>query len=435
MENCERGFYLVMKNMMVVLLLLLSTVASAEQVSSIDQRAMVALDAGEADAVKILPRSEKLVLKAALALKGGSPERALGYLKEEGSGIDPLVALLEAEAHRQSALQAVTRAGDYASGLKNEKKKLEGADFSPGLVEAEVRLNAFMDRLDGVYGKPLHLLRLASDIESVFMVDKTRSRMFVYERDEAGEFQRVADEYIVTGAKGGDKQKRGDARTPNGIYRFVKRLNDDQLEARYGPVAFPIDYPNELDQLHHKNGSGIWMHGYPEGVGRRPPQDTRGCFALPNDRLLAMAEHVHLQHSWVIVGENFVFDQDGKRDALLSSVTSTLTQWQQDWASLDTESYLEHYHQAFRSGKRDLAGWKRYKKKVNSHKSFIKVSLSDISLIHDPNHWPEGEVVVAEFDQHYRSNNYQDVTRKRIYLARANDIGPWKVLIEESVTP
>ncbi len=420
-----------------VLLLLSGSFATIAQEAQlpVDQRAMMALDSGESDAVKAMPESEQLVLKATLALKGGAPDRALDYLKDEKSESDPLIALLEAEAHRQSAVLAVARAGSYARGLQDKKESLENADLSSGLGEAEVRLNAFIDRLDGVYGTPLHLLQLGSDIKSVFMVDKGRSRMFVYERDESGEFVRVADEYVVTGAKGGDKQKSGDARTPNGIYRFVERLDDRDLEARYGPVAFPIDYPNELDQLHNKNGYGIWMHGYAVGVGRRPPQDTRGCFALPNDRLLAMAEHVHLKHSWVIVGENFVFDQKERQNALLNSVKSTLNQWEQDWSALDTEAYLNHYHNDFRSGKYDLAGWKRYKRRVNGSKAFIDVSISDLSLIHDPSRWPEGEVVVAEFNQHYRSNNYQDVTRKRVYLARAGSQEKWQLLVEENVAP
>lgn len=398
-----------------------------------DQRAIAALDKGEADAVKMLPQSEQVVLKATLALKEGAPERALNYLKDEQSGQDPLVDLLKAEAHRRSAVIAVASAGEYARNLQDSKAKLEDADLSPGLAEAEVRLHAFMDRLDGIYGKPFSLLQLGPEIESVFMVDKARSRMFVYERDEQGQLRRVADEYVVTGAHGGDKQKSGDARTPNGIYRFVKKLDDNQLEAKYGPVAFPIDYPNELDRLHGKNGYGIWMHGYPEGVDRRPPQDTKGCFALPNDRLLQMAKHVHLKRSLVVVGEDFLFNRDEQQAELLQSVQQALNSWQQDWASLDSDAYLNHYHHSFHSGRYNLAGWKRYKKRVNANKSFIDVSFSDVSLIHDPNHWPEGEVVVAEFDQRYRSNNYQDVTRKRIYLARDSATEPWRILIEESV--
>jgi len=422
-----------MKYILTVLALMMPTLAVGSDAITVDQRAMMALDAGEEEVVKTLPQSERDVLKATLALKGGSPERALDYLKDANDESDPLVALIEAEAHRQSAVQAVARAGDYARNLKDKKAQLEGADLSSGLGEAEARLHAFMDRLDGIYGKPMHLLQLSSDIKSVFMVDKGRSRLFVYERDASGEFQRVADEYVVTGAKGGDKQKSGDARTPNGIYRFVKRVDDSQLEARYGPVVFPIDYPNELDRLHHKNGYGIWMHGYADGVDRRPPQDTRGCFALPNDRLLAMAEHVYLKHSWVVVGEDFVFDQEDRQAKLLNSVKSTLSQWQKDWSSVDTEAYLEHYHPRFHSGKLNLDGWKRYKRRVNANKTFIDVSLDNLSLIHDPSRWPEGEVVVAEFDQHYRSSNFEDVSRKRIYLARSNADSPWQILIEESV--
>lgn len=416
-----------------MLLPLLLPVSAAADDNAADLRAIAALDDGQADAVRRLAPSEQLVLKATLALKEGAPERALDYLKQEQSGNDPLVELLKAEAHRRSAVIAVASAGDYARGLQEKREKLEDADLSPGLAEAEVRLNAFIDRLDGVYGKPFDLLELGSDIQSVFMVDKARSRMFVYERDGKGEFRRVADEYVVTGAKGGDKQKSGDARTPNGVYRFVKRLDNSELEAKYGPVAFPIDYPNELDQLHGKNGYGIWMHGYPDGIDRRPPQDTRGCFALPNDRLLEMAHYVHLKKSWVIVGENLLFNRGQQQAELLDSVQQALDGWQRDWASLDSDAYLSHYHNAFHSGKYDLSGWKRYKRQVNGNKSFIDVSISDLSLVHDPNRWSEGEVVVAEFDQHYRSNNYEDKERKRVYLARDSSAQPWRILIEESI--
>jgi len=422
-----------MRLLAVLLLLFVPISAVAGDAGQADKRAMTALNEGEVDAVKKLPQSEQVVLKATLALKDGAPDRALDYLRDEENGQDPLVELLKAEAHRRSAVIAVASAGEYARGLQDKKAKLEDADLSSGLAEAEVRLNAFMDRLDGVFGKPFDLLQLSKDIKSVFMVDKARSRMFVYERDGDGELKRVADEYVVTGAKSGDKQKSGDARTPNGIYRFVKKLADSELEAKYGPVAFPIDYPNELDQLHGKNGYGIWMHGYPEGVDRRPPQDTKGCFALPNDRLLQMADHVYLKQSLVIVGEGLIFDRQEQQDSLRDSVKTALESWQKDWTSMDNDAYLSHYHDSFRSGKYDLAGWKRYKRRVNSNKSFIEVSLSDLNLIHDPSRWPEGEVVVAEFDQRYHSNNFQDLTRKRIYLARGSVDEPWRILIEESV--
>jgi len=412
-----------------------SFVSVAQAVSDDNwSRAREALDSGDSALVQQMPERDRAILKATVALKSGKPDEAIKVL---GSAVqeDPLAALIGAEAHRQEALQGVEIAGNYARDVQEQGRLLASADLSAGLGEANARLHAFMDKLDAVFGEPLDLLMLGSGVQNVFMVDKARNRLFVFNRQADGTLKKVIDEYVVTGASAGDKKSEGDGKTPNGIYRFVKRLEGKSLEAKYGPVAFPIDYPNELDQLHHKNGHGIWMHGYPMDVDRRPPRDTKGCFALPNDRLLAVADHVSLGKSWVIVGRDFSFDRDDARLSLLTSVQQAIESWRKDWVSLDTDAYLSHYHTKFRSGKYDLASWKRYKQRVNAGKSFINVDFSDMTIIHDPSQWPEGEVVVAEFRQTYQSNNYADDTRKRLYLARPDGQSAWKVLIEETVDP
>ncbi|OIO71936.1 MAG: hypothetical protein AUJ56_02935 [Zetaproteobacteria bacterium CG1_02_49_23] len=420
-----------------VVMLMTSTSWSESRAMDIEEKKKIleALDGGGNSAVSHLSNVEKNILKATLALEDGQPNQALTYLISEDNGADPLVAMLEAEAHRQSAILAVDRAGDYARPMDAKKKQLEEANLSGGLKEADAKLKAFLDSVKGQQRTPLDILSVGSDIRSVFLVDKGRSRLFVYERDAQGDLKQVADEYVVTGAAEGDKRAEGDNRTPNGIYRFVDRLSGEKLESRYGPVAFPIDYPNALDALHHKDGSGIWMHGYAENVDRRPSRDTKGCFALPNSTLLAMAEHVQLGKSWVLIGRDFAFDVPDEKESLLQSVSRTITQWESDWSLLKTEAYLDHYHSHFRAGERDLKAWKAYKRRVNAGKEFVSLNFSNMTLMHDPSSWPEGEVVVAEFDQSYESNNYQDHSRKRLYLARASKVEPWKILIEESVEP
>jgi len=378
---------------------------------------------------------ERRILGATLALEQNNHQKALTMLNQPEANNDPLASLLKAEAYRRAALEAVTSAGNYAKHQELSEQKFAAIDLSSDLSEATVRLQAFADKVDGTSGYPLDLLLLNQDIESVFMVDKIRSRLFVYVRASNGNFTRVADEYVVTGAKTGDKKNRGDARTPNGIYRFTSIRHDKNLQLRYGPVVFPIDYPNALDRLHGKTGDGIWMHGYPQDVKRRPPQDTRGCFALPNTNLKKMEPFVVPGKSWVIIGENFEFGVPTKRDALLDSVQKTVGTWVSDWKSLDTNAYLSHYHENFRSGKYNLKRWKDYKQRVNANKKFIHVELSNMSLLHAPSLSQEGEVVVAEFIQGYASNNYSDSGRKRLYLARKNAQAPWKILIEESLEP
>jgi len=397
------------------------------------QRVNLALQEGTNPNVQSLSPNDVLALKAVLALHEGKNKQALSVLQGKDAAQDPLLAMLEAEAYRRSSLKSLESAGNYAHALQHQKTLLEAADLSLGVREADVRLSLLADKLDGVSGFPVDLLSIDSSIYSIFLVDKKRSRLFVYARNAAGDLVRVADEYVVTGAKLGDKQVEGDARTPNGIYRFSKRLHGKGLELRYGPVAYPIDYPNFLDVLHHKNGSGIWMHGYAEGVGRRPPRDTKGCFALPNSRLLNVSQYVKLGHSWVIVGEGFEFGDDEKQQALLTSVRQSMNAWEHDWTSLHTEDYLQHYHKNFHAGHWNLGLWKMHKRRVNASKSFIHVDISNLTLIHAPNPSQEGEVVVADFDQHYQSDNYQDVTHKRMYWVRSQSTEAWKILIEETL--
>jgi len=391
------------------------------------------LNDNHAAAVKSLSRKERAILQATVALKTDRPDQALTMLASANHTKDPLVALLEAEAHRQQAIHAVQQAGGATGGTQKQERLLASANLSEGLGEADARLRAFRDRLNQNIGDPVDILLPGPNVVDVFLFDKARNRMFVYQPTANGGLKQITDEYVVTGTVVGDKQRRGDGRTPHGVYRFVKKLQGKALASRYGPVAFPIDYPNRLDRLHKKNGSGIWLHGYPTDVGHRPPQDTKGCFSLSNDRLLKVAKFVKLHHSWVIVGENLQFGQDAKKQQLLASVQHDIEAWRRDWASLNTEAYLSHYHQQFHSGKRDLKAWKRYKRKVNADKQFVQVTLSNMTLIHDPNRWPEGEVVVSEFDQSYRSSNYADKSRKRLYLARKNADSAWKILLEESL--
>jgi len=378
---------------------------------------------------------QRSILGATLALKQNNYKKALSMLSNPEVAKDPLANLLKAEAYRRSALEAVTSAGAYAKHNKISEKQLASVDLASDLGEATARLQAFADRVDGVTGYPVDLLLLSKDIKSVFLVDKARSRLFVYQRSKTGKMRRIADEYVVTGAKSGDKQRRGDLRTPDGIYRFTEIRRDKTLTARYGPVVFPIDYPNALDRLHGKDGDGIWMHGYAEHICRRQPKDTNGCFAVPNDKLLRLEPFVTPGKSWVIIGRNFKFDNGEKHSKLLDSVQSALESWRKDWQSLDTEAYLSHYHTKFRSGKYNLKRWKRYKRRVNRHKKFIHVQFSDMNILHDPNLWPEGEVVVADFIQHYQSSNFRDSSHKRLYLVRKNDKDAWEILIEKNVKP
>ncbi len=112
------------------------------------------------------------------------------------------------------------------------------------------------------------------------------------------------------------------------------------------------------------------------------------------------------------------------------SVLEALEVWRKDWASLDSDAYLSHYHKAFKTLKHDYNSWASYKRRVNGKKSYIKVALSNIKVIPSQGKVQKGEAALVTFNQRYQSSNYNAVSRKQLYMARKNSSEPWLILYE-----
>lgn len=66
-------------------------------------------------------------------------------------------------------------------------------------------------------------------------------------------------------------------KTPEGVY-FVVRKRTEQLDfEEYGGEAYILDYPNPVDRLRGKTGSGIWVHSRGRAI---TPFESRGCVVL-----------------------------------------------------------------------------------------------------------------------------------------------------------
>ena len=107
--------------------------------------------------------------------------------------------------------------------------------------------------------------------QAVVAVDKSRQRFFLMEKGKSRDY------LCTTGQAQGDKQVRGDLKTPEGVY-FVVRKRTEQLDfEEYGGEAYILDYPNPVDRLRGKTGSGIWVHSRGRAI---TPFESRGCVVL-----------------------------------------------------------------------------------------------------------------------------------------------------------
>ncbi len=149
---------------------------------------------------------------------------------------------------------------------------------------------------------PAAIIKLA-DNSSAILVDKGRARLYVYDGKEG-----LKESYnVISGKKKGDKEVRGDEKTPEGVYFFVDVIDGQELPSKYGVLAVTIDYPNPLDVAKGKTGFGIWLHATDDPSRLERPRDSRGCVVASNEDVLGIAEDIELGRTPVVIAEELDF--------------------------------------------------------------------------------------------------------------------------------
>ncbi len=275
---------------------------------------------------------------------------------------------------------------------------------------------------------PANLLYLG-DQRFAAVVDLGASRLYVYE-NVSGLPHLIRDYYVSMGVNGAGKNEEGDQRTPVGVYRVTSYLAGTELPDRYGPGAFPINYPNPWDRRHRRTGHGIWLHGSPSSTYSRAPRSSDGCVALSNPDFRNLEEYVQPHAGFpVIIAEDVEWVPADELTSRRGEALSLLDRWRRDWESLDTEKYLSHYSKSdFLGFGKDYKAWAKHKRRVNRGKTFVQVRFGVRGLYMYPG---EKDVLSVELDQRYLSNNYEGRVHKQQYWRRGES-GRWQIIHEGS---
>ena len=274
---------------------------------------------------------------------------------------------------------------------------------------------------------PANLVQSSPSQRYIVVVDASKARLYVYEN--MGTSHKLVDSYYMTVGKAGmGKLKEGDLRTPVGVYHVTSYLPGEELPARYGPGAYPINYPNEFDKLKKRTGYGIWIHGTEPDNYNRIPLASDGCVSLSNDEFLDIEKYIETDGSTpVIIADNFNWLTESESLQRQLEFKKLLSQWKRDWESLDSSRYLNHYSATeFKTKELDFKTWASRKRKVNDSKEYIRIGVSNLSIFAYPG---DEEMVVMSFDQEYISNNYRSVSTKKQYWKKQSD-GDWQIIYE-----
>lgn len=326
-----------------------------------------------------------------------------------------------------------THSPDFRLGWQfhNALKPSLGEDARPPLVDLsdEARLRLISEHAVPKPGTiPDSVLRLAASYKHLIVVDLPRAHLYVL-GNEGGHLKLLSHHYAAMGKNGWGKQTSGDNRTPVGIYHITSWIDGNNLPPFYGAGAFPLNYPNLWDQFKRRTGYGIWLHGVPAGTDTRPPRSSEGCVTMSNTELLALKPYVELGQTPVLLSDALHWQEPSQMQKDRDAFMARVERWRAAWSSQDTATYLDFYGPEFTTEGMNRKAFAVHKQRVNAQKKFIDVQLSDISLYRYPG--SDDQLMLAEFTQHYRSDNYKLDSRKQQFWKR-DDNGKWKIFREES---
>ncbi len=274
---------------------------------------------------------------------------------------------------------------------------------------------------------PAYVLQLPESVGDVFIADTSAATIYRFEQSSAG-MTLGHEGYMSIGEGGAGKERAWDRRTPLGIYFVVDQLDTSRLHEKYGITAFPLDYPNAWDRKQQRTGDGIWVHGVLAGGGKRPPRDTDGCIALPNEDLAALEDKFVPLITPVIVTREMRWESAETIHGLRRELNAAVKAWAQHYGAADLHAYLALYADDFSYRGMRLNEWASFRLQTLEQRGAVNIAIDELLLLADPE---EEGLYLARFRETVSGSELGSRTVKRLYWRRDNE-GEWRIVAEDN---
>ncbi len=167
----------------------------------------------------------------------------------------------------------------------------------------------------GMFGLRIWYKNRLRDIDNASFIVISKEEMNLRLIDYKG--REISRYPIACGKNYGNKKKRGDLKTPEGVFHITEIENAalwthdfgdglGKISGAYGPFFIRLEVPG------HK---GIGIHGThkPESIGTR---DTEGCIRLHNEDLVKLVPFCHVGTAVLITPSYLDVIKSGKVDSL-----------------------------------------------------------------------------------------------------------------------
>lgn len=235
---------------------------------------------------------------------------------------------------------------------------------------------------------------VAPKVTTAILVDKKLNELHVTEYVD-GAYRVVKTYHTTLGRTVGDKEEEGDLKTPEGIYTLMAKLTPPTLRAKFGAMAFTLNFPNTYDQLAGRTGSHIMLHATDVPARLTENYDSEGCVVLLNEQIREVEPKIRLGLTPILIFPELgpAWMKPGQDVPLAEFFRN----WVGSWERKDIDAYIDLYHSDFVAQGMHKEQWKGYKKGLNSRYATISIGPEDVKYYRHPKY------SMITFTQNYRS--------------------------------
>lgn len=263
----------------------------------------------------------------------------------------------------------------------------------------------------------------------LLLVDKSAHKLYLLKYDK-GKCLIEQTFACKTGQKDGDKKERGDLRTPEGVYFFLRKYSRPDIEEKvgkanayqYGDMAFVTNFPNVIDELKGKDGGGIWLHGTDESFESTPSRDTHGCVVTTNETIQKLSKYISLEETPIIITDHVNVLSQEEIDSQRQAIFSMIEKWRASWAEKRIDDYIQYYSPSFESQGLSKDQWKERKAGLAKINGNVRVSLDGFTVL------KQKDGLVVQFLQNYAADNVSNIGAKTLYLVKEEN--NWGIVAE-----
>jgi murein L,D-transpeptidase YafK len=229
---------------------------------------------------------------------------------------------------------------------------------------------------------------------SLILVDKKTNTLQVALYDEQ-QYKIMKTYHCTVGKVIGDKETEGDLKTPEGIYTLTTKLTPPSLKAKFGKMAFYVNYPNPFDQIAGFTGFDIMLHATNEPERLKKDFDSEGCVVVNNEDISEIESSIRLGLTPVLIFSEL--KPDYLKPAGDPKLKAFFERWVKSWETKDEAAYIDSYHSDFTAQGMKKPQWKTYKAGLNKRYKSIQIGPENVLYFRHPKY------SMITFVQNYRS--------------------------------